>query len=145
MLSGGRRQRACSIRFKMTQRRQASNPPSRYISHPSMSLLSPLSLSSLPPSFFCLIRHDPLLMPGKEQIENMDVNVKKYDSTGMFHWCQSKDIEKVILVGTSLPHAEVVIHHWSCPKWHLSPYIVEYFRPETYGGPILTFSLMRSL
>uniref|UniRef100_A0A674EGT3 BK channel n=1 Tax=Salmo trutta TaxID=8032 RepID=A0A674EGT3_SALTR len=44
-----------------------------------------------------MMRHDPLLMPGKEQIENMDVNVKKYDSTGMFHWCQSKDIEKVIL------------------------------------------------
>ncbi|CAB1313023.1 unnamed protein product [Coregonus sp. 'balchen'] len=52
-----------------------------------------------------MMRHDPLLMPGNEQIENMDVNVKKYDSTGMFHWCQSKDIEKVILVGTSLPHA----------------------------------------
>uniref|UniRef100_A0A4W5RAP2 Potassium calcium-activated channel subfamily M alpha 1 n=1 Tax=Hucho hucho TaxID=62062 RepID=A0A4W5RAP2_9TELE len=44
-----------------------------------------------------IMRHDPLLMPGNEQIENMDVNVKKYDSTGMFHWCQSKDIEKVIL------------------------------------------------
>uniref|UniRef100_A0A8C8MEZ2 BK channel n=1 Tax=Oncorhynchus tshawytscha TaxID=74940 RepID=A0A8C8MEZ2_ONCTS len=44
-----------------------------------------------------MMRHDPLLMPGNEQIENMDVNVKKYDSTGMFHWCQSKDIEKVIL------------------------------------------------
>ncbi|XP_019902737.1 calcium-activated potassium channel subunit alpha-1 isoform X20 [Esox lucius] len=44
-----------------------------------------------------MMRHDPLLMPGNEQIENMDVNVKKYDSTGMFHWCQSKDIERVIL------------------------------------------------
>uniref|UniRef100_A0A8C7QGA7 BK channel n=1 Tax=Oncorhynchus mykiss TaxID=8022 RepID=A0A8C7QGA7_ONCMY len=44
-----------------------------------------------------MMRHDPLLMPGNEQIDNMDVNVKKYDSTGMFHWCQSKDIEKVIL------------------------------------------------
>uniref|UniRef100_A0A8C7FW09 Calcium-activated potassium channel subunit alpha-1 n=2 Tax=Oncorhynchus kisutch TaxID=8019 RepID=A0A8C7FW09_ONCKI len=44
-----------------------------------------------------MMRHDPLLMPGNEQIENMDMNVKKYDSTGMFHWCQSKDIEKVIL------------------------------------------------
>ncbi|XP_062852166.1 calcium-activated potassium channel subunit alpha-1a [Trichomycterus rosablanca] len=42
-------------------------------------------------------RHDPLLIPGNEQIENMDVNVKRYDSTGMFHWCPSKDIEKVIL------------------------------------------------
>ncbi|XP_062319407.1 calcium-activated potassium channel subunit alpha-1a isoform X1 [Osmerus eperlanus] len=42
-------------------------------------------------------RHDPLLIPGNEQIENMDMNVKKYDSTGMFHWCPSKEIEKVIL------------------------------------------------
>ncbi|KAM9837348.1 calcium-activated potassium channel subunit alpha-1a-like isoform 2-T2 [Aulostomus maculatus] len=44
-----------------------------------------------------IIRHDPLLIPGNEQIESMDENVKKYDSTGMFHWCPSKDIEKVIL------------------------------------------------
>lgn len=44
-------------------------------------------------------RHDPLLVPGNEQIDNMDANVKRYDSTGMFHWCPSKDIEKVILVG----------------------------------------------
>lgn len=26
------------------------------------------------------------------------MNVKRYDSTGMFHWCPSKEIEKVILV-----------------------------------------------
>lgn len=58
-------------------------------------LLSP----SLPS--FCLIRHDPLLIPGNEQIESMDENIKKYDSTGMFHWCPSKDIEKVILVGSA--------------------------------------------
>ncbi|XP_041116999.1 calcium-activated potassium channel subunit alpha-1 isoform X8 [Polyodon spathula] len=44
-----------------------------------------------------MIRHDPLLIPGNEQIDNMDANVKKYDSTGMFHWCPSKDIEKAIL------------------------------------------------
>ncbi|XP_012693773.2 calcium-activated potassium channel subunit alpha-1a isoform X9 [Clupea harengus] len=44
-----------------------------------------------------MMRHDPLLVPGNEQIENMDVNVKRYDSTGMFHWCPSKEIEKVIL------------------------------------------------
>ncbi|TSK22831.1 Calcium-activated potassium channel subunit alpha-1 [Bagarius yarrelli] len=44
-----------------------------------------------------VMRHDPLLIPGNEQIENMDANVKRYDSTGMFHWCPSKDIEKVIL------------------------------------------------
>ncbi|XP_062256879.1 calcium-activated potassium channel subunit alpha-1a isoform X1 [Platichthys flesus] len=42
-------------------------------------------------------RHDPLLIPGNDQIENMDMNVKRYDSTGMFHWCPSKEIEKVIL------------------------------------------------
>ncbi|XP_047668543.1 calcium-activated potassium channel subunit alpha-1a isoform X22 [Tachysurus fulvidraco] len=44
-----------------------------------------------------VMRHDPLLIPGNEQIENMDANVKRYDSTGMFHWCPSKEIEKVIL------------------------------------------------
>ncbi|XP_029608191.1 calcium-activated potassium channel subunit alpha-1 isoform X1 [Salmo trutta] len=42
-------------------------------------------------------RHDPLLIPGNEQMENMDMNMKQYDSTGMFHWCPSKEIEKVIL------------------------------------------------
>ncbi|XP_068597384.1 calcium-activated potassium channel subunit alpha-1a [Brachionichthys hirsutus] len=42
-------------------------------------------------------RHDPLLIPGNEQMENMDMNVKRYDSTGMFHWCPSKEMEKVIL------------------------------------------------
>uniref|UniRef100_A0A3B3UPQ8 Calcium-activated potassium channel subunit alpha-1 n=1 Tax=Poecilia latipinna TaxID=48699 RepID=A0A3B3UPQ8_9TELE len=44
-----------------------------------------------------ITRHDPFLIPGSEQIETMDENIKKYDSTGMFHWCPSKDIEKVIL------------------------------------------------
>ncbi|NP_001139072.1 calcium-activated potassium channel subunit alpha-1a [Danio rerio] len=44
-----------------------------------------------------MMRHDPLLIPGNEQIESMDANVKRYDSTGMFHWCPSKEIEKVIL------------------------------------------------
>ncbi|XP_054545886.1 calcium-activated potassium channel subunit alpha-1 isoform X5 [Talpa occidentalis] len=44
-----------------------------------------------------LTRHDPLLIPGNDQIDNMDSNVKKYDSTGMFHWCAPKEIEKVIL------------------------------------------------
>ncbi|KAM6964321.1 calcium-activated potassium channel subunit alpha-1a isoform 8-T8 [Tautogolabrus adspersus] len=43
-----------------------------------------------------IMRHDPLLVPGNE-MESMDENIKKYDSTGMFHWCLSKDIEKVIL------------------------------------------------
>ncbi|XP_073669010.1 calcium-activated potassium channel subunit alpha-1a isoform X18 [Paramisgurnus dabryanus] len=44
-----------------------------------------------------MMRHDPLLVPGNEQVENMDASVKRYDSTGMFHWCPSKEIEKVIL------------------------------------------------
>lgn len=60
-----------------------------------------LSPPTVAPCLFCLIRHDPLLIPGNEQIESMDENVKKYDSTGMFHWCPSKDIEKVILVGSA--------------------------------------------
>ncbi|XP_059387441.1 calcium-activated potassium channel subunit alpha-1a-like isoform X1 [Carassius carassius] len=44
-----------------------------------------------------IIRHDPLLVPGHDQMETMDENIKRYDSTGMFHWCPSKDIEKVML------------------------------------------------
>ncbi|KAF3853690.1 hypothetical protein F7725_014378 [Dissostichus mawsoni] len=44
-----------------------------------------------------IMRHDPLVIPGNDQMESMDENIKKYDSTGMFHWCPSKDIEKVIL------------------------------------------------
>lgn len=31
------------------------------------------------------------------------MNVKRYDSTGMFHWCPSKEIEKVILVSGAAP------------------------------------------
>lgn len=57
-------------------------------------------------------RHDPLLVPGHDQMETMDVNVKKYDSTGMFHWCPSKDIEKVILVR---------VHFVSCCHIHQMP------------------------
>ncbi|XP_069467090.1 calcium-activated potassium channel subunit alpha-1 isoform X6 [Ambystoma mexicanum] len=44
-----------------------------------------------------MMRHDPLLMPANDQIDNMDSSVKKYDSTGMFHWCPAKEMEKVIL------------------------------------------------
>ncbi|KAM9773196.1 calcium-activated potassium channel subunit alpha-1-like isoform 3-T3 [Syngnathus typhle] len=44
-----------------------------------------------------ILRHDPLLISVSEQMESVDENVKKYDSTGMFHWCPSKDIEKVVL------------------------------------------------
>ncbi|XP_044514974.1 calcium-activated potassium channel subunit alpha-1 [Gracilinanus agilis] len=43
------------------------------------------------------MRHDALLIPGNDRIDNMDSNMKKYDSTGMFHWCAAKEIEKVIL------------------------------------------------
>nr|XP_034993192.1 calcium-activated potassium channel subunit alpha-1 isoform X1 [Zootoca vivipara] len=48
-------------------------------------------------AFQAQTRHDPLLIPGNEQVDNMDCNVKKYDSTGMFHWCPAKEIDKVIL------------------------------------------------
>ncbi|XP_043911730.1 calcium-activated potassium channel subunit alpha-1 isoform X10 [Protopterus annectens] len=44
-----------------------------------------------------LMRHDPLLIPGNDQMEDMDASIKKYDSTGMFHWCIAKEIDKVIL------------------------------------------------
>ncbi|XP_029465376.1 calcium-activated potassium channel subunit alpha-1 isoform X1 [Rhinatrema bivittatum] len=45
-----------------------------------------------------MMRHDPLLISGNDQIDNMDSSsVKKYDSTGMFHWCPAKEMEKVIL------------------------------------------------
>ncbi|XP_046709043.1 calcium-activated potassium channel subunit alpha-1-like isoform X12 [Silurus meridionalis] len=43
------------------------------------------------------IRHDPVMIPSHDQMEMMDDNVKRYDSTGMFHWCPYRDIEKVIL------------------------------------------------
>ncbi|XP_030628963.1 calcium-activated potassium channel subunit alpha-1 isoform X4 [Chanos chanos] len=49
-----------------------------------------------------MMRHDPLLIPAHDQMETMDVSVKRYDSTGMFHWCPSKDIEKVILVSVGM-------------------------------------------
>ncbi|XP_062858769.1 calcium-activated potassium channel subunit alpha-1-like isoform X1 [Trichomycterus rosablanca] len=42
-------------------------------------------------------RHDSVLIPRHDQMETMDDSVKRYDSTGMFHWCPSKDIEKVVL------------------------------------------------
>ncbi|XP_076855986.1 calcium-activated potassium channel subunit alpha-1-like isoform X2 [Brachyhypopomus gauderio] len=33
----------------------------------------------------------------RHPMEMMDDNVKRYDSTGMFHWCPAKDIEKAVL------------------------------------------------
>uniref|UniRef100_A0A6I8Q7J1 Calcium-activated potassium channel subunit alpha-1 n=1 Tax=Xenopus tropicalis TaxID=8364 RepID=A0A6I8Q7J1_XENTR len=45
-----------------------------------------------------MMRHDPLLMTGNDQIDNMDSSsVKRYDSTGMFHWCPAKELDKVLL------------------------------------------------
>uniref|UniRef100_A0A8C2IA04 Calcium-activated potassium channel subunit alpha-1 n=1 Tax=Cyprinus carpio TaxID=7962 RepID=A0A8C2IA04_CYPCA len=56
-----------------------------------------------------IIRHDPLLVPGHDQMETMDENIKKYDSTGMFHWCPSKDIEKVTLAAMTVLSGHVVV------------------------------------
>lgn len=47
------------------------------------------------------LRRDPLLITVNEQMESVDENVKKYDSTGMFHWCPSKDIDKIVLVSVA--------------------------------------------
>ncbi len=68
-------------------------------------------------------RHDPLLVPGNEQMENMDANVKRYDSTGMFHWCPSKEIEKVILVGIFI----TVVTILRCLKSSLKNVQVKYY------------------
>uniref|UniRef100_A0A8C5PN04 Calcium-activated potassium channel subunit alpha-1 n=1 Tax=Leptobrachium leishanense TaxID=445787 RepID=A0A8C5PN04_9ANUR len=44
------------------------------------------------------MRHDPLLMSANDQIDNMDSSsIKRYDSTGMFHWSPPKEMEKVLL------------------------------------------------
>ncbi|ROK15772.1 Calcium-activated potassium channel subunit alpha-1 [Anabarilius grahami] len=63
----------------------------------SLNLCPPCQYITTYIKYLAFTRHDPLLIPGNEQIENMDANVKRYDSTGMFHWCPSKEIEKVIL------------------------------------------------
>ncbi|CAG04818.1 unnamed protein product, partial [Tetraodon nigroviridis] len=80
-----------------------SRDPDQAVEEDQQSALSPKKkqrnggMRNSPNSSPKLMRHDPLLIPGNEQIESVDENIKKYDSTGMFHWCQSKDIEKVIL------------------------------------------------
>uniref|UniRef100_A0A672PYP2 Calcium-activated potassium channel subunit alpha-1 n=1 Tax=Sinocyclocheilus grahami TaxID=75366 RepID=A0A672PYP2_SINGR len=33
-----------------------------------------------------IIKHDPLLVPGHDQMETMDENIKKYDSTSVMYW-----------------------------------------------------------
>ncbi|XP_016141039.1 calcium-activated potassium channel subunit alpha-1-like [Sinocyclocheilus grahami] len=78
----------------------ASNsfPANVWVIKSSISLLLEVKRSSLSMFlWFVDFRHDPLLVPGHDQMETMDENIKKYDSTGMFHWCPSKDIEKVML------------------------------------------------
>ncbi|XP_048842603.1 calcium-activated potassium channel subunit alpha-1-like isoform X11 [Brienomyrus brachyistius] len=41
-----------------------------------------------------MTRHDPF---AGNEIDHTEVSVKKFDSTGMFHWCTTRDIEKAIL------------------------------------------------
>ncbi|XP_054687066.1 calcium-activated potassium channel subunit alpha-1 isoform X2 [Grus americana] len=98
-----RLQRALSLPVKYRYRSQKSGLNQDLLEDEQPSTLSPKKkqrnggMRNSPNSSPKLMRHDPLLIPGNEQIDNMDANVKKYDSTGMFHWCPAKDIEKVIL------------------------------------------------
>ncbi|KAI3365196.1 hypothetical protein L3Q82_010293, partial [Scortum barcoo] len=101
-----RLQRARSLPVKYRYHPSHSNNATlshRHFEEDQQSALSPKKkqrnggMRNSPNSSPKIMRHDPLLIPGNEQIESMDENVKKYDSTGMFHWCPSKDIEKVIL------------------------------------------------
>ncbi|XP_069373914.1 calcium-activated potassium channel subunit alpha-1a-like isoform X5 [Paralichthys olivaceus] len=95
-----------SVNDCSTPLRASKNSYNGYIKSTEEDQLSALSpkkkqrnggMRNSPNSSPKIMRHDPLVVPGNEQIESMDENIKKYDSTGMFHWCQSKDIEKVIL------------------------------------------------
>ncbi|XP_078579375.1 calcium-activated potassium channel subunit alpha-1-like isoform X45 [Branchiostoma floridae x Branchiostoma japonicum] len=36
-------------------------------------------------------------LPNNDEARDLDCDTKKYDSTGMFHWCPSRDLEKAIL------------------------------------------------
>ncbi|KAM8730684.1 calcium-activated potassium channel subunit alpha-1-like isoform 5-T5 [Acanthopagrus schlegelii] len=101
-----RLQRARSLPVKYRYHPSHSNNATlshRHFEEDQQSALSPKKkqrnggMRNSPNSSPKIMRHDPLLIPGNEQIESMDENIKKYDSTGMFHWCPSKDIEKVIL------------------------------------------------
>ncbi|XP_051779694.1 calcium-activated potassium channel subunit alpha-1a isoform X6 [Erpetoichthys calabaricus] len=98
-----RLQRACSLPVKYRYHPSSSAVNHDPIEDEHPSTLSPKKkqrnggMRNSPNCSPKMMRHDPLLIPGNEQIENIDANVKKYDSTGMFHWCPSKDIEKVIL------------------------------------------------
>ncbi|XP_041261016.1 calcium-activated potassium channel subunit alpha-1 isoform X2 [Onychostruthus taczanowskii] len=98
-----RLQRALSLPVKYRYHSQKPGLNQDLLEDEQPSTLSPKKkqrnggMRNSPNSSPKLMRHDPLLIPGNEQIDNMDANVKKYDSTGMFHWCPAKDIEKVIL------------------------------------------------
>uniref|UniRef100_A0A663EYA1 Calcium-activated potassium channel subunit alpha-1 n=2 Tax=Aquila chrysaetos chrysaetos TaxID=223781 RepID=A0A663EYA1_AQUCH len=98
-----RLQRALSLPVKYRYQSQKPGLNQDLLEDEQPSTLSPKKkqrnggMRNSPNSSPKLMRHDPLLIPGNEQIDNMDANVKKYDSTGMFHWCPAKDIEKVIL------------------------------------------------
>ncbi|XP_058841025.1 calcium-activated potassium channel subunit alpha-1a-like isoform X4 [Acipenser ruthenus] len=98
-----RLQRACSLPVKYRYHSGSSAVNHSLFEDEHPSALSPKKkqrnggMRNSPSSSPKMRRHDPLHVPGNEQIENMDANVKKYDSTGMFHWCPSKDIEKAIL------------------------------------------------
>ncbi|KAM9011468.1 calcium-activated potassium channel subunit alpha-1 isoform 2-T2 [Guaruba guarouba] len=98
-----RLQRALSLPVKYRYHSQKPGLNQELLEDEQPSTLSPKKkqrnggMRNSPNSSPKLMRHDPLLIPGNEQIDNMDANVKKYDSTGMFHWCPAKDIEKVIL------------------------------------------------
>ncbi|XP_076855999.1 calcium-activated potassium channel subunit alpha-1-like [Brachyhypopomus gauderio] len=39
----------------------------------------------------------PTQQKSRQPIDTMEDNVKRYDSTGMFHWCPPRDIEKAVL------------------------------------------------
>lgn len=58
-------------------------------------------------SLFVPNRHDPF---AGNEIDHTEVSVKKFDSTGMFHWCEARDIEKAILVGITAPEISQFSH-----------------------------------
>ncbi|XP_043087127.1 calcium-activated potassium channel subunit alpha-1 isoform X2 [Puntigrus tetrazona] len=95
--------RACSLPVKYRYHSSHGSSSTLLVEEEQQSALSPKKkqrnggMRTSPTCSPKIIRHDPLLFPGHDQMETMDENIKKYDSTGMFHWCPSKDIEKVIL------------------------------------------------
>uniref|UniRef100_A0A4W4HM64 BK channel n=1 Tax=Electrophorus electricus TaxID=8005 RepID=A0A4W4HM64_ELEEL len=46
--------------------------------------------------FFLSLCREPLLV-SSQPVDTMDDNVKRFDSTGMFHWCPSRDIDMAVL------------------------------------------------